>query len=183
MRLKLALSCLVAIVLLGGSGTAVAQSEVFMCVDGITGGSTDQQFAGCSQIFAVSYSVGSQDQPPSGSGRPAARPTCGQFVASKALDTGSIPILLASLQQRRFPEVEFAVRRPGQPPTVVLQLILRDVVIVRVEQSLGGQAPVPVENVVLSPGQVIWRFTPQDSTGAAATPVEGGFDCTRNTGL
>ena len=147
------------------------------------GGATDQQFAGCSQIFAVSYSVGSQDQPPSGSGRPAARPTCGQYVASKALDTGSIPILLASLQQQRFPEVEFAVRRPGQPPTVVLQLILRDVVIVRVDQSLGGQAPVPVENVVLSPGQVIWRFTPQDSTGAAATPVEGGFDCTRNTGL
>ena len=63
MRLIRALSCLVAIVLLGGSGTAVAQSEVFMCVDGIAGGSTDQQFAGCSQIFAVSYSVGSQDQP------------------------------------------------------------------------------------------------------------------------
>jgi hypothetical protein len=67
MSLKLALSCLVAFVLLGGSGTAVAQSDVFMCVDGITGGSTDQQFAGCSQISAVSYSVGSQDQPPSGS--------------------------------------------------------------------------------------------------------------------
>ena len=179
MRLIRALSCLVAIVLLGGSGTAVAQSEVFMCVDGIAGGSTDQQFAGCSQIFAVSYSVGSQDQP----GRPAARPTCGQFVASKPLDAGSIPILLASLLQRRFPEVEFAVRRPGQPPTVVLQLILRDVVIVRVDQSLGGQATVPVENVVLTPGQVIWRFTPQDPTGAAGTPVEGGFDCARNTGL
>jgi type VI secretion system secreted protein Hcp len=182
MSLKLALSCLVAFVLLGGSGTAVAQSDVFMCVDGITGDSTDQQFAGCSQISAVSYSVGSQDQPPSGSGRPAARPTCGQFVASKALDTGSIPILLASLLQS-FPEVEFAVRRPGQPPTVVLQLILRDVVIVRVDQSLGGQAAVPVENVVLSPGQVIWRFTPQDATGAAGAPVEGGFDCARNTGL
>ena len=80
--------------------------------------------------------------------------------------------------------MEFAVRRPGQPPTVVLQLILRDVVIVRVDQSLGGQAPVPVENVVLSPGQVIWRFTPQDlNRRRAATPVEGGFDCTRNTGL
>jgi type VI protein secretion system component Hcp len=181
MGLKLALSCLVAIVLLGGSGAAVAQSEVFMCVDGITGGSADQQFAGCSQIFAVSYSVGSPDQ--SGSGRPAARPTCGQYVVSKAIDTGSIPILIASLQQRRFSEVEFAVRRPGQPPTVVLQLILRDVVILRVDQSLGGQATVPVENVVLSPGQVIWRFTPQDATGAAGAPVEGGFDCARNTGL
>jgi type VI protein secretion system component Hcp len=154
-----------------------------MCVDGITGGSTDQQFAGCSQIFAVSYSVGSQDQPPSGTGRPAARPTCGQFVASKGLDAGSIPILLASLQQRAFPEVEFAVRRPGQPPTVFFQLILRDVVIVRVDQSLGGQAVVPVENVVLKPGQVLWRFTPQDPTGAAGTPVEGGFDCNRNTSL
>jgi type VI protein secretion system component Hcp len=180
MSLKLALSCVVAIVLLGGSGTAVAQSEVFMCVDGITGGSTDQQFAGCSQIFAVSYSVGTQDQPP---GRPAARPTCGLFVASKAIDTGSIPILLASLQQRTFPEVEFAVRRPGQPPTVFFQLILRDVVIVRVDQSLGGQATVPVENVVLRPGQVVWRFTPQDPTGAAGTPVEGGFDCARSAAL
>ena len=104
-------------------------------------------------------------------------------MSSKALDTGSIPILLASLLERRFPEVEFAVRRPGQPPTVVLQLILRDVVIVRVDQSLGGQAAVPVESVVLRPGQVIWRFTPQDPTGATGTPVEGGFDCTRNTGL
>jgi hypothetical protein len=64
--------------LLAGPWTAAAQSDVFMCVDGITGSSTDEQFAGCSEIFGVSYSVGVEGgEPPAGGGGGAARPTCG----------------------------------------------------------------------------------------------------------
>jgi type VI protein secretion system component Hcp len=129
--------CLVAILLLAGPGTAVAQSDVFMCVDRITGSSTDEDFQGCSEVFGVSYSVGIDGgKPPSGTGGGAPRTTCGLYVVSKAVDRSSIPVLIRSLLGRRTAEVEFAIRKRGEEPLVFLQLILRDVLIVEV-----GSAP------------------------------------------
>jgi type VI secretion system secreted protein Hcp len=184
MSLKRTWLCCAVIMLLAGPGTAAAQSDVFMCVDGITGSSTDDQFAGCSEIFGVSYSVGVEDgEPPGGGGSGAARPICGLYVVSKAVDTSSIPILIRSLVGRRTPEVEFAVRTRGPEPLVFLQLILRDAFIVEVEQNLAAGADLPVEKVVLQAREVNWRFIPQDSTGAPGEPVEDGFDCVRNERL
>jgi type VI protein secretion system component Hcp len=181
MSLRRTWLCCAVIMLLAGPGTAAAQSDVFMCVDGIAGSSTDEQFAECSEIFGVSYSVGIEDGEPPGGGSP--RPTCGSYVVSKAVDTSSIPILIRSLVGRRTAEVEFAIREPGPEPLVFLQLILRDVVIVEVEQSLAAGADLPVEQIVLQAREVNWRFIPQDESGAPGDPVEDGFDCVRNVRL
>jgi type VI secretion system secreted protein Hcp len=169
---------LAVVVMLSGPGTAAAQSDVFMCVDRITGSSTDEDFQGCSEILGVSYSVGLEGgKPPSGSGGGAPRTTCGLYVVSKVVDRSSIPILIRSLLSRRTAEVEFAIRKRGEDPLVFLQLILRDVLIVEVEQSLAAGTDLPVEKIVLQPSEVSWRFVPEDETGAAGTPVEDGFDC------
>jgi type VI protein secretion system component Hcp len=169
--------------LLAGPGTAAAQSDVFMCVDGITGSSADEQFEGCSEIFGVSYAVGVEGGESPGGGGAAGRPTCGSYVVSKAVDTSSVPLLIRSLLGRRTSEVEFAVRKPGPEPFVFLQLILRDAFIVEVEQNLAGGADQPVETIVLQAREVSWRFTPQDDTGAPGTPIEDGFNCVRNERL
>jgi type VI protein secretion system component Hcp len=183
MSLKRTWLCCAVIMLLAGPGTAAAQSDVFMCVDGITGSSADEQFEGCSEIFGVSYSVGVEGgESPGGGGGAAPRPTCGSYVVSKAVDTSSIPLLIRSLVGRRTPEVEFAVRTQGPEPLVFLQLILRDAFILEVEQNLGAGAD-PVETIVLQAREVNWRFTPQDSTGVPGEPVEDGFDCARNQRL
>jgi type VI protein secretion system component Hcp len=186
MNLRRAFIGWVVIMLLGGPGTAVAQTDVFMCVDGITGSSTDQQFAGCSDILSVSYTVGIEGGAPprpGAGGGAASRPTCGLYVVSKAIDTSSIPILIGSLIGRQTPEVEFAIRNRGPVPIVVLQLVLRDVLIVQVQQSLAAGTGLPVENVVLQPREVNWTFFPQDASGIPGAPVQGGFDCVRNTPL
>jgi type VI protein secretion system component Hcp len=172
------------VMLLAGPGTAAAQSDVFMCVDGIAGSSTGEQFAGCSEIFGVSYSVGVEGgEPPAGGGGGPARPTCGLYVVSKAVDTSWIPILIRSLVGRRTAEVEFAIRKRGPERLVFLQLILRDAFIVEVEQNLAAGADLPVEMIVLQAREVNWRFIPQDDTGAPGEPVEDGFDCVRNERL
>ncbi|MGH6921575.1 MAG: Hcp family type VI secretion system effector [Geminicoccaceae bacterium] len=184
MSLKRTWLCCAVIMLLAGPGIAAAQSDVFMCVDGVTGSSTDDQFAGCSEILGVSYSVGIEDgEPPGGGGGASPRPTCGSYVVSKAVDTSSIPILIRSLVGRRTPEVEFAIRKQGPEPLVFLQLILRDVFVVEVEQNLAAGADSPVEKIVLQAREVTWRFIPQDSTGAPGDPGEDGFDCVRNERL
>jgi type VI secretion system secreted protein Hcp len=170
--------------LLGGAGTAAAQSDVFMCVDGIDGGSTDAEFADCSAISGVSYAVGVEGgAPPSGGGGAAPRPTCGLYVVSKAIDDASILLLIDSLRGRHLPEVDFAVRTRGESPLVTFELLLRDVLVVEVKQNLAAASESPVETIVLQPAQVTWRFTPQDATGAAGTPIEGGFDCVRGRRL
>jgi type VI protein secretion system component Hcp len=167
-------------------GVADAASDVFMCVAGITGSSTDQQFEGCSQIFGVSYSVGIEGGAPppgGGGGGPSPRSTCGLYVVSKAIDDSSVPILIRSLLGRRTAEVEFATRTRAAEPFVFLELLLRDVLIVEVEQDLDAEANLPVERIVMQPGEVNFEFTPQEADGAAGTPVVAGFDCVRNRRL
>ena len=162
---------------------AAAASEVFMCVDGIEGGSTDEDFAGCSKIIAVSYSVGLEGgaPPPVGAGGDRSpRPTCGLYIVSKAIDVGSVPLLIRSLRGQRTAEVEFAVRTRAAEPIVFFQLVLSDVLIVKIEQNLKSQADSPLEKIVMQAGDVEWRFIPQDQNGAAGEPVAGGFDCRRS---
>jgi type VI protein secretion system component Hcp len=175
---------LAVVVMLAGPGTAAAQSGVFMCVDRITGSSTDEDFQGRSRILGVSYSVGIEGgKPPSGSGGGAPRTTCGLHVVTKAVDRRSSPVLIRSLLSRKIAEVEFAIRDEGEDPIVFLQLILRDVSIVEVEQNLAAGTDLPVEKIVLQPSEVSWRFVPEDETGAPGNPVEDGFDCINNQRL
>ena len=181
MKLRPAMLCWAAIILLAVPRIAAAQSDVFMCVDGIKGSSTDSEFADCSEIFGVSYSVGVEgDPPPPGGGGRRVATTCGLYVVSKALDASSVPLLISSLLGQSIAEVEFAVRDRGEEPTVFFELVLKSVLIVEVEQELGAAAEVPVEKVVIQPEKVDWRFIPQDESGAPGEAVEGGFDCVRN---
>jgi type VI protein secretion system component Hcp len=171
------------IMVLAAPGTAAAQSDVFMCFQGIAGSSTDEQFAECSEIDGVSFSVGTEDDGPPGGGGAAPRPTCGSYVVVKSIDASSIPILVRSLVGRRTPEVEFAMRKPGPEPFVFMQLLLRDVFVLQVQQSLTAGTGSPVETIVLEAREVTWRFTPQDETGASGDPIEDGFNCVNNERL
>lgn len=162
-------------------GVAVAASDIFMCAEGIDGGSTDTQFEGCSEVFGISYSVGIEGDvpPPAGAGSRPPPAACGSYVVSKPLDTASIPLMIQSLVQRTMPHVEFPVRTRGDEPVVFFQLTLTNVLIVRVEQNLDGQANQPLESIVMQPGRVEWQFTPVDAEGKPTAPVSSGFDCVR----
>jgi type VI protein secretion system component Hcp len=63
---------------------------------------------------------------------------------------------------------------------VYFQLLLSDVIIVKVQQNLEAEADFPLESIVMQPAEVEWQFVPQDVNGAPGTPVKGGFDCVRN---
>ena len=99
------------------------------------------------------------------------------------MDRSSVPVMIRSLLSRKIAEVEFAIRKRGEDPIVFLQLILRDVSIVEVEQSLAAGTDLAVEKIVLQPSEVSWRFVPEDETGAPGNPVEDGFDCIDNKRL
>jgi type VI protein secretion system component Hcp len=175
MRPERALLCWVVILLFGGAGTAAAQSDVFMCVEGVAGGS---------EILGVSYSVGVEGgAPPSPGGEGRSKATCGLYVVSKAVDISSVRILIDSLRGRHLAEVDFAVRTSGERPLVIFELLLRDVLVVEVQQNLAAETESPIETLVLQPAEVTWRFTPQDESGAAETPIEDGFDCVNNRRL
>jgi type VI protein secretion system component Hcp len=183
MNLKKLVFLWAVVIALAQPGIAVAASDVFMCIDGIDGGSTDSQFEHCSNVFGVSYSVGVLGSaPPSAGGNQRLSTTCGSYVVSKPLDTASVPLMIRSLVQRRISEVQFPVRtRSGDESTVFFQLTLHDVLIVTVEQNLDGQVNEPSEKIVMQPLEIEWVFTPRDPlTGKPAGSTAGGFDCARN---
>jgi type VI protein secretion system component Hcp len=167
--------CQAAIMLMVAPGIAVAESDVFMCINGIEGSSADKDFVGCSEIFGVAYSVGVKK-----GGAPDA---CGLYEVSKTLDASSVPILIRSLRQRRTAEVEFAMRTRSAEPFVFFRLVLSDVGIAKVEQRLDAAADVPIEKISMEPVQVDWEFIPQDASGSAGDPVKGGFDCERGEAI
>jgi len=94
MSVKRILLLCAAVMLLARPGMAVAASDVFMCLSGISGGSADEEFQDCSEIVGVSYSVGLDGADPSSGS------VCGLYVVSKAIDVGSVPLLIRSLLGR-----------------------------------------------------------------------------------
>lgn len=174
--------CWALAILLIEPGVAAANS-LFMCVDRISGSSTDRQFAGCSEIFGVSYSVGVEgvQEPDSRGGARSGRPSCGSYVVTKTLDASSVPILIGTLVGRGVREVEFVMRPDGQEPT--FRLILRNVVFVDVEHKLDPADAAPMEVISMIPATVSWQFIPVEENGASQGSIEGGFDCTRNARL
>jgi type VI protein secretion system component Hcp len=169
------LFCQAAVMLLVAPGIAAAESDVFMCIDGIKGSSADEDFVGCSEIFGVAYSVGVK--------KGGAADACGLYEVSKTLDASSVPILIRSLRQRRTAEVEFAMRTRGAEPFVFFRLVLSDVVFATVEQRLDAVADVPIEKISMEPVQVNWEFISQDPSGGPGDSVEGGFDCARGEAI
>ncbi len=181
----IALGCLASV------GTAHGQADdIFLCIAGVPGSSTDEEFAGCSNVFKYSQAVEVQISPARGAGGGAGRVTgCGEAVVIKPIDAASPVLFISTLTVRLFPSATVHFRTNGESPREYLTFELRNVFVKGIanEESSNGadasQLPRGMETLTLPGERVLYTFIPEGADGGASVPIQGAYDCRANKSL
>lgn len=168
---------------------AHAESDKFLCIQGLQGSSTDTQFSGCSDVFGYSQAIETPSGAGGGGGATGRVVGCGQAVVVKQIDAMSPVLFLKALQNARLSSAIVHFRTQGETPLEFLTIKLQDVQINGIansEFSAGtgqSQLPISMESIKMSAGQVFFTFTPQRADGSPDQPIEAAYDCVRNRPL
>jgi type VI protein secretion system component Hcp len=165
---------------------AHAESDKFLCLEGIQGSSTDAQFPGCSNVFGYSQAVEVQ-RTDSATPKPIG---CGDAVVIKEIDAASPVLFLRVLTGFPLATATVHFRAQGDNPVEFLTIRLENVSIDGIENSefsegIGppSQLPITMESIKLSAAQVFISFTPVRADGSLGIPVEAAYDCAANRRL
>src|SRR5262245_16324356 len=140
--------------------------DAFLKVDGIPGGSLDEQHK--NEIEVLSYSWGIAR--PSGDKGHA---KVSDFSVQKFTDRASPLLFDAACEGRSIPEATFTAVKTGAVPLTFLKYVFKEVMISSVQPSgtAGSESPIPTEIVSLSFGSVEITYTPQSQTGQPLPPI------------
>jgi type VI secretion system secreted protein Hcp len=164
--------------------------EIFLKLDGIDGESTVVGHE--KAIVVLSYEQGI-DRPPAptmGGGGSSGRPNFSGVRFRKAVDTGSIPILLACTTGSHIKDARFTFRHPGTGFDFY-KVTFDDVAVVQIVQRAGVGVQYPISFATLSAGdddagvldevtlaytKIRWEYVPQKPDGSPGSPIKGGWD-------
>lgn len=169
----------------GASLAAHADSQKFLCVQGVEGSTRDEQFQGCSDVFAYSQSLVSDADPSSGANERVFQ--CGEASIVKQIDAASPPLLISVLSGTVIPSLTVHFRSKDVIPVVFLTIELTNVIIEGVTNSEfsnstgASELPIDMETLALAAAVVTFTYIPTETDGSPGTPIGAEIDCARKT--
>lgn len=172
----------------GMTFAAHADSDKFLCIEGIEGGSDDREFEGCSDISAYSQSLVSRDlNSGGGSGGGGRIFRCGEASVVKQIDAATPVLLINVLRDTVIPSITIHFRSQGDDPMEFLTIELEDAMIESVRNSEfsngtgDSDLPIDMERLALTAEKVRFTFIPQGTGGTPGTPIGAEIDCFNRT--
>ena len=141
--------------------------QEFANIDGITGDSTNSQFAGQVPIDDFAFGLQHVDG--------ASAPTVDSFEFTSDIGTQSTSLMSDLATDKHISTISLSLIAAETTSEVVERIVLNDAVIA------GYEAADTTETWSVTYGKIEITCTPYDSSGNAGTPVIGGFDTTQNT--
>jgi type VI secretion system secreted protein Hcp len=123
----------------------MAAVDYFLQVDGVTGESTDAQFAGSIEVESFSWGATQAIAISGGGGATAAKLSVTEFSVVKRVDSASPQLLLKCATGKHIARVRLLARR-SNPGVVFLQYELKDVLISSFKDA-GTEGELPLEEV------------------------------------
>jgi len=169
--------------------------EIFLKLDGIDGESADKQHA--KEIDVLSYSDGLSQAPATPVGSGGASVGRAAFMSvhfRKAIDTASVPLLLACATGQHVRDALFTFRRTGTG-SEFYKVKLTDVLVTALTQTAGTGEQYPLsfkaldvgadragflDEVTLDYGKIEWEYQPVGPDEKSRGAVKGGWDLRRN---
>ena len=158
--------------------------ECFLQIPGITGESTDRDFAGQIEVLSWKFGATHPGAPHVGPGGPAGRVELRDLALAKWLDRATPVLVQACCAGRHFANATLTCRRGGPSPVRYVRLNLDDVSITSV--STGGSADEGrfTEEIGLSFAKFTITYTPQRPDGSADADVGPlGWDIRANKAI
>jgi len=157
---------------------SAAATDIYLQIPGFPGEATAAHFRG--DIPLLSYSQSVQAPATYGStGLQGAKPSCGQIVFTKHLDTASPLLIRAAISGHHILQATISfvdTQGNGGAPQINYVVTLNDVVLTSVQQSDSSPAQL-TESVSLIASSFSVDYLPFTVTGAAATPQQISVNC------
>ena len=146
------------------AGSAVADNEYFIKIDGIAGTAT--QIGLTDFIQVESWSLGFEDG------------HCQALQFVKKMDASSADLTGAALSGAIFPRIVLIARKPGAPPFTYLRLTLTNSVFKSFKTAGGsGETVLPTEQISAQPAAVKTDVYGQDERGASIRVATSNVTC------
>jgi type VI secretion system secreted protein Hcp len=163
------------------SGSAAAAEEIFLRLDGITGGATAAGHQNEITVSSYSQAFSNTAGAVTGGGGGAGKVKCGEIIVMKNIDKSSPKLIGAVVTGNHIAtgDIRFDSSRGNGMLLESYHIALTDVIVTDIAQM--DQTPQGVmEQVTLSARQFKFTFTPSTNTGGAGTPITFSVDCSTN---
>ena len=183
MRTKFLMPLLASMFLMVASTGAQAAFDMFLKLDGIDGESRDAEFDRWIEVLAFSEGLTQSGTTHTGGGGGAGKVSVQDMNVVKYLDSSSPVIRLNLARGTHIREARLVVRKAGENPVVIFEILLKDVLLTSVSAGGSGGEDRMTENVTLNFREVTWKYTPVDDRGAPGSAIETGWNIETNTPL
>lgn len=156
-------------------------SDYFLRIDGIPGESTDAKHKG--EIELLSWSWGESNAGGGGGGGGAGRgkPSLSSFSYLANFSQASPLLMQACLTGQRIKSAVMSARRSGADGGAgdYLTFSMTNVLVESCQESADGEAP--TESISLTYGSFHIQYHAQNGDGTLGSPVQAGWDLSKNT--
>ena len=149
---------------------AVAASDMYLSIKGITGESADSKHKGEIDVLAWSWGLGPKASPGQKAG---SNSTCAQQLAfTKYVDSATPQLITNAVLGATSSEATLTVWKSGEPPFEYLRVTLKNVTVSSLSTGGSDVGDRLTENVTLGFASATVTYTPQDKDGTAGTAVK-----------
>lgn len=161
----------------------MAETDMFLKIDGIEGESQDHKFKEWIEVLSWSWSVHQGSTAHIGTGGGHSKASFSEIHISKHMDKASVKAFKACSRGDHIKKAKLVCRKAGgQNPLEYFSIEMEDVIITDVSFSgHGGGASQVSETLALSFGKFKEIYRPQSSSGSAENVVDWGFSIKTNT--
>ncbi len=174
MKHILLLCCL----LISISIVAVAQNDIFMKINEIKGESQDQKYKDAIEILSFAQESFVECSTAGGVAN-CSKTQTGNFAFDIRFGKANLGLRRYMYEGRVLPTVEIIFRKAGQNPIEYYKILLEDVFVVRLSESINESEQ--ASQLELKATKATWTYTPQNINGSAGTPTSFKWNFATNT--
>lgn len=163
----------------------MADSDIFLKIDGLEGESKDAKHKGEIDIDGFEIQVRQPKSPPTGSGSGAGRAVFGDFHFQLQFSKASPKLFLACATGKHFEKAIVSCRKAGGTQEEFLKITMTEVVVRRIERQVEAESasrtvhsnkPELVERFALRYSRIEQEYRSQKPDGSMDAWVKVGYD-------
>ena len=156
-----------------------AAADVFLKLEGITGGSQDEKHKGEIDVLSYTQSFSNTSKIAAGATSGPGKVTCGAVTLLKNIDQSSVEFIRLVVTGAHVTKGVLTFRTPGSTGLEDSTITMEDVVVTSVDQVDNNDPALIVEKVSLLADRFMFDQKVQTSGGQTVTP-KFGWDCVAN---
>jgi len=158
----------------------MAQSDMFLKIDGIEGESADDKHKGEIDLESWSWGETNSGSFSTGGGGGVGKVNMNDFHFTAQINTATPKLAQCCAVGEHIKKAVLTCRKAGTDPQPFLSITFSDVLVSSYQTGGHGGSPVPIESFSLNFAKIEFEYKAQKADGTLGGPVKFGYDLKAN---